>query len=56
MALSCHMTIEIVAGSPLQWFDPWRWQLEEVVYLDENSWTHTNLKDFVQVAKRLERT
>ena len=37
-----------------QWFDPRRWQLEKVVYLDENSWTHTNLKDFVQMAERLE--
>ena len=25
----------------MQWFDPWRQQLEKVVYLDENSSTHT---------------
>ena len=32
-----------------------RRQLEKIVYLDENSWTHKNLKDFVQMAERLER-
>ena len=24
-----------------QWFDPQRWQLGKVVYLDEKLWTHT---------------
>ena len=41
-----------------EWFDPQHRQLEKVVkvvYLDENSWTHPNLKDFVQMAERLER-
>ena len=27
-----------------QWFDPRHRQLEKVVNLDENSWTHTNYK------------
>ena len=39
----------------LQWFDPRHRQLEKVVYLHENSWPHTNLKDFVQMAEQLEQ-
>ena len=36
---------------------PRRRQLEKVVNLGENSWTHTKLiKPLVQMAKRLERT
>ena len=34
-----------------QWFDPCCRQLEKVVNLDENSWTHTNNKT-VQMAER----
>ena len=37
-----------------QWFDPQCRQLEKVVYLDENSWTRINLKDFVQMTEQLE--
>ena len=36
-----------------QWFNPQHLQLEKVVYLDENSQTHTKI---VQMAKKLERT
>ena len=39
-----------------QGIDPWRQQLEKVVYLDENPWTHKKLKNFMHMADWLERT
>ena len=32
--------------------DPWHWQLEKVVYPDENSWNHTKI---IQMAKQFEQ-
>ena len=41
------MAVDRALASPSkgQWFDPQCRQLEEIVYLDENAWSHTNLKD-----------